>query len=100
MDPQTASTEAGLGAGEAVLVRYWAAARAAVGLVEERIPTAGPVSAAGLRGLVGDRHPEAARVLAICSLLVDDQPLGVADASAFLIEPGQTVEFLPPSAGG
>lgn len=103
MESQTASTGAGgaaPGAQQGILVRYWAGARASVGLAEELVPVEPPVTVTALRELVAGRHPAAARVLAICSLLVDEQPLGTADASDVLVESGQTVEFLPPSAGG
>jgi hypothetical protein len=41
-----------------------------------------------------------ARVLAVCSVLVGEQPLGGADPTTVVVEPGATVEFLPPFAGG
>jgi molybdopterin converting factor small subunit len=78
-----------------VTVRYWAAARAAAGVSEERYPV-GDVAA--LRVAVADRHGERMRaVLAAASLVGDD---GVRlDASAPLAD-GAVVEVLPPFAGG
>jgi sulfur-carrier protein len=76
-----------------VTVRYWAGARAAAGLDEERC------RASSVRDLVRQlerRSPELAAVLQRSSLLLDgqvvhdDAPLGA----------GQTIEVLPPFAGG
>jgi hypothetical protein len=39
-------------------------------------------------------------VLEACSVLVGDQPVKSRDPEAVLVRPGQTVEFLPPFAGG
>ena len=45
----------------------------------------------------GTRLPE---VLQICSTLVGDRPVNAEDPGALLVEPGSSVEFLPPFAGG
>jgi sulfur-carrier protein len=79
----------------AVLVRYYAAARSAAGVVEERA-TAATVGA--LRSELTARHtPRFATVLTACSLLVDGQ--AVRDDTTALAD-GATVEVLPPFAGG
>jgi len=39
-------------------------------------------------------------VLEICSVLVGDRPVATEDPDTVTVEPGQTVEFLPPFAGG
>jgi hypothetical protein len=51
---------------------------------------------------VAELHPgtRLAEVLAACSTLVGDQPVGKADPTTFLVDPGAEVEFLPPFAGG
>lgn len=80
-----------------VTVRYWASARAAAGVAEEQF--AGPLALEALIEAALERHggaPELARVLHVCSVLVDGTR---ADREA-LIRPGSTVEFLPPFAGG
>jgi hypothetical protein len=41
-----------------------------------------------------------AEVLAVCSALVGDLPVGSADPGEVIVRPGETVEFLPPFAGG
>jgi len=83
---------------DVIVVRYWAAARAATGHTTETVPA--PTTLEALIDELGRRHPEAARVLAVCSVLVGDQPVGTTDPSAVPLPPGSTVEFLPPFAGG
>jgi hypothetical protein len=39
-------------------------------------------------------------VLEVCSVLVGDEPVKSRDPETVLVRPGQTVEFLPPFAGG
>jgi len=39
-------------------------------------------------------------VLEVCSVLVGDRPVGTAEPADVRVEPGQTVELLPPFAGG
>jgi molybdopterin synthase sulfur carrier subunit len=85
-----------------VTVRYWASARAAAGVASDDVPVDGPVTLAFLRERAVERHPgtRLPSVLAVCSVLVGDQPVGSRDPSSVVVEPGQTVEFLPPFAGG
>ena len=86
-----------------VTVRYWAAARAAAGVGEDRIPTDGPVSLAEILERTLGLHPEAdglERVIAACSVLVGDTPVGRRDPAEVMVSPGSSVEFLPPFAGG
>jgi len=86
-----------------ITVRYWAAARAAAGVAEDRIPVAESLSVTDIRARALTLHPEAERlgaVLQVCSVLVDETPLGRRDPAEVLVEPGSTVEFLPPFAGG
>jgi sulfur-carrier protein len=83
-----------------VTVRYWAAAREASGLAEE------PVVAANLADaleLVRSRHsdrPQFAKVLDLCSLLVDGDPVGRRDPAEVPLAAGARIEVLPPYAGG
>jgi molybdopterin converting factor small subunit len=89
--------------GHQVTLRYWAAARAAAGTAEEQVPVSGPVSLAELVAGALARHPESsvlAAVLTSCSVLIGDRPVGTTDPAAVVVEPGQSVEFLPPFAGG
>jgi molybdopterin converting factor small subunit len=86
----------------AITVRYWASARAAAGVAGDDLPAAGPLTLATITSRVaalhaGTRLPD---VLAVCSVLVGETPVGSADPEDVLVHPGQTVEFLPPFAGG
>ena len=86
-----------------VTVRYWAAARAAAGVNEDRIATDGPLTLAEVRTRALALHPDAEtlpRVIASCSVLIGDVPLGRRDPSEVTVLPGASVEFLPPFAGG
>jgi molybdopterin converting factor small subunit len=76
-----------------VTVRYWAGARAAAGLDEERLQAA---SVSELVAGLARRSQELAGVLTLSSLLVDGQ---VVRTDARLSD-GQTLEVLPPFAGG
>jgi sulfur-carrier protein len=78
-----------------ILVRYFAGARAAAGVPEEKV--AAPTLAALVTAL-GDTHGEQlARILSACSFLVDG--LARRDRSAPL-SPDAVVDVLPPFAGG
>jgi molybdopterin converting factor small subunit len=85
-----------------VTVRYWASARAAAGVASDAIAVDGPVSLADLRDHAVALHPgtRLEAVLGACSVLVGDRPVGSLDPADVVVEPGQTVEFLPPFAGG
>jgi sulfur-carrier protein len=83
-----------------VTVRYWAAARAAAGRVEDTVSgsTVSEVLAAA-RSLHAD-NPRFAQVLGISSLLLGDQPISSSDVGAVAVSPGDVIEVLPPFAGG
>ena len=82
-----------------VSVRYWAAARSAAGIDGESV--AGATLADVLAALHAN-HPDRrfADVVAICSVVVGDRPVGSRDPAEIRMAPGDTVEFLPPFAGG
>lgn len=91
----------------AVAVRLWAGAAAAAGARSSRaelsLELAGDASVAWVRDEVVRRHPDRPQlptVLDCCSVLVDDRPLGRRDRASVVVRPGQSVEFLPPFAGG
>ena len=80
-----------------VTVRYWASARAAAGTSEEIVPWERPATLGELLAHIGSgRGPDFARVLGACSVLVGD----TRGTEATSVEPGATVELLPPFAGG
>ena len=75
-------------------IRYWAAARAAAGVAEETYD--GSTLADVLDTATRSHGPELARVLSVASFLVDGRR---TDLHAPLAD-GDTVEVLPPFAGG
>ena len=87
---------------ETVTLRYWAAAKAAAGVAEDVVPVAGPVTLAELLDRAVALHPDTRlhAVLGVCSVLVGDRPVGSRDPGSLVVRPGDTVEFLPPFAGG
>jgi sulfur-carrier protein len=81
-----------------VVVRYFAAARAAAGVETEKIQLgAGATVATLLATIAADHGPELAKVLERCSYLLDE--VAVRDRDTEL---GQdpTLDVLPPFAGG
>lgn len=85
------------------LVRYWAAARAAAGVDSDTVEIGEGTSLESLLRVVLDLHrdrPKLAGVVAVCSVLVGDRPVGATNPADVLIRPGDTVELLPPFAGG
>jgi sulfur-carrier protein len=83
-----------------VTLRYWAAAKEAAGVAEEKV-TAGTLAealaAAGGPAGPGDRLRT---VLDRSSFLVDGQPAGARDRDQVSLADGAVVEVLPPFAGG
>ncbi len=81
-----------------VVVRYFAAARAAAGTETEKVQLADGATVADLAAaLAADHGPELARVLERCSYLLDE--VAVRDRSQTLAD-GASVDVLPPFAGG
>ena len=85
-----------------VTARYWAGARAAAGVAEDVFEVTGPITLAEVvrRVLTAHPGPDVARTIGICSVLLGDRPVSSEDAAEVLVDPGTTVEFLPPFAGG
>jgi molybdopterin converting factor small subunit len=79
-------------------VRYWAAAREAAGLHEERYDAA---TLADALTLASERHgARMGRLLDRCQFIVDGEAVGRADPTSVLLSEGGTIEVLPPFAGG
>jgi molybdopterin synthase sulfur carrier subunit len=76
-----------------VTIRYFAAARSAAG---ESTATAEAGSIKELVGTVSADRPELARVLGICTFLVDGERVPLETP----LRPGALVDALPPFAGG
>ena len=83
-----------------VRVRYWAAARAAAGRDTDDVSgeTLAEVLDA-VRSLHADKA-KFAQVVGVCSVLVGERPVGSQDPATVPIGAGETVELLPPFAGG
>ena len=86
-----------------VLVRYWAAARAAAGVDSDTVEVGDGTTLAAVlkqvRDLRADR-PKLPEVIGVCSILVGDRPVGATDPDDVRLRPGDTIELLPPFAGG
>ena len=80
-----------------VTVRYFAAARAAAGFDDEIVGVAPGTSVGALLHSLGERDPELAKVLTRCSYLCDG--IAVRDLGLTL-DGAQTIDVLPPFAGG
>lgn len=80
-----------------VTVRYFAAARAAAGFDDEIIGITPGTTVGALVGSLSDRDAELAKVLRRCSYLCDG--IAVRDLGMTLSD-AQTVDVLPPFAGG
>ena len=85
-----------------VTLRYWAAARSAAGTDSDTVEVSGPTPLSDLLSTARATHPDRrfADVLSCCSLMVGDRPVTTDDPESVLVQPGQSVEFLPPFAGG
>ena len=78
-----------------MIVRYFAAAKAAAGVAEEEVDAADLGSALDQ---VRARHDARfARVLEVCSFVVDGEPVGARPHDTVS---GSVAECLPPFAGG
>ena len=91
LDPQNVGT---------ITVHYWAAARAVAGVSAERVDAQ---TLAGLLDEIHRRHGDRDRfddVIAMCSILVGETPVGAREPAGVALKPGDTIEFLPPFAGG
>jgi molybdopterin converting factor small subunit len=81
-----------------VVVRYFAAARAAAGVEEEKVGVGAGATVADLLAAVRAQHgAELAKVLDRCSYLLDE--VAARDLAAPLHD-GAVLDVLPPFAGG
>lgn len=82
-----------------ISVRYWAGAKAAAGIDGENVEVDGPIFLPEIILRLVAKHPDRdlGRVLQVCSALVDGRRVSGAEE---LVNPGETIEFLPPFAGG
>lgn len=89
---------------ERVRVHYWAAARDAAGVEVEQVPAGG---LGEVLAAVVAAHPAIVVILRSCSIFVNGSQVAGAGARACAgelggpyVEPGSSVEILPPFAGG
>jgi sulfur-carrier protein len=87
---------------DSITVRYWAAARQAAGTPADTLAVDGPLTLDDVVRRAVELHPEGrlAEVLKVCSTLVGDRPTSSQSPGLVEVQPGETVEFLPPFAGG
>jgi sulfur-carrier protein len=85
------------GSSVGITVRYFAAARAAAGSDSEQLTVRTGATVGELVDGLGGRSRELARVLVRCSFLCDG--LAVRD-QAQPLQAGNTIDVLPPFAGG
>jgi molybdopterin synthase sulfur carrier subunit len=100
MDDQTGGSVSSVGT---VTVRYWAAARAAAGVERDAVPVSAGATLADVLDAVRRLHPGSTRlfdVIGVCSVLVGDRPVGTRAPGDVPLTDGDTVELLPPFAGG
>lgn len=81
-------------------LRYWAALRAAAGLMEESVEATTLAAALDLARARHAGEPRFGNVLAVCSAVVDGHPVGRRDHAEVTLGDGSVVELLPPFAGG
>lgn len=81
-----------------MIVRYFASAKAAAGVDEDRVDAATLQAALAV---VRSRHDDRlGRVLEVCSFLVDGDPVGARDHADVTLVESSVVDVLPPFAGG
>jgi sulfur-carrier protein len=88
-----------------VTLRYWAAAKDAAGVAEDKVEAqtladalAGGVAAAAERP--GDHGERLRKVMERSSYLVDGQPAGIRPPDSIVVTSDSVIEVLPPFAGG
>jgi molybdopterin converting factor small subunit len=98
----TGTSEGAAGETPPITVRYWAAARAAAGVETDALPVSAALPLTDVVRRAAALHPGSRLpgVLEACSVLLGDEPVKSRDPATVLVRPGQTVEFLPPFAGG
>ena len=83
-----------------VAIRFFAAARAAAGAESETVTLRPGATLADLVDGLAGRNPLLSSVLSRCSYLCDGVAVGEHMATARPLHSGQTIDVLPPFAGG
>jgi molybdopterin synthase sulfur carrier subunit len=81
-------------------VRYWAAARAAAGCAEETVEAQTVAAALDLVRRAHAGNPSFAKVLDVASFLLGEQPVTNRVLADVEVRDGDTLDVLPPFAGG
>ncbi|MFE5309976.1 MoaD/ThiS family protein [Isoptericola sp. NPDC056573] len=89
-------TDAAPGLEQTVALRYFAAARAALGRSEETLAVPAGATVADVVARLAAATPAAAPVLERCSVLLD----GRRSAPSDVVPAGASLDLLPPFAGG
>jgi molybdopterin converting factor small subunit len=79
-------------------IHYWAAAKAAAGTDSE--PYDAQTLAEALDAARTLHGADFARVISVCSFVIDADPVGTRDHAEVKLPEGGVVEVLPPFAGG
>jgi molybdopterin synthase sulfur carrier subunit len=82
-----------------VTMRYWAAAKDAAGVAEQRLD-ADTLAAALTQAAALDAAGRLQVVLARSSFIIDGDPVGRRTAESVALSEGSVIEVLPPFAGG
>ncbi len=83
-----------------VTLRYWAAAKEAAGVAEEKVEAENLAEALAAGGSAGGSRDRLRLVLARSSFLVDGMPAGTRPPESVMLADGAMIEVLPPFAGG
>jgi sulfur-carrier protein len=82
-----------------VTMRYWAAAKDAAGVAEQRVSAETLATALAAASDV-DGGARLRAVFARSSFLIDGSPVGLRAADSVQLADGSVIEVLPPFAGG
>lgn len=84
-----------------VTLRYWAAAKEAAGVTDQKVEavTLSDALAAGVAA-AGDRGGRLSQVIARSSFLIDGEPAGTRPTDSITLAGDAVIEVLPPFAGG
>ena len=89
------------GAPATIIVRYFAAARAAAGVPEEKLVVLTPATVGDvLRAAVARHGARLEQVLARCSYLLEEVAVHADRTDTAAVADGDVVDVLPPFAGG
>ena len=80
-----------------VTLRYWAAAKDAAGVADEKVEAQ---TLADALKAAGDQNARLHRVLARSSFLIDGEPAGTRPPESIVLANDAVIEVLPPFAGG